>query len=145
MHTTRYPIASLANSRISVAILHSLATYRLPPPTSLPCSAANLLVTRTGTQRGVSSLLWLLETPRELAAWGRTLVQAAHSAVELVDDIVFGRWRCCVSSGERGERVLRALTVFGLVGDVDHLVFSDVGPGKRWLTFSRKLTEKSVE
>ena len=74
-------------------LVPSLATYRLPPPSSLPCSAANLLVTRTGTQRGVSSLLWLLETPRELASWSRTLVQAAHTAVELVDDIVFGRWR----------------------------------------------------
>ncbi|KAM8947471.1 alpha-1-syntrophin [Pelodytes ibericus] len=42
---------------------------------------------RSGTQKGVETHLFSVETPRELAEWTRALVDGCHSAAELIQEV----------------------------------------------------------
>ncbi|KAF0300195.1 Beta-1-syntrophin [Amphibalanus amphitrite] len=72
-----------------------LVRYRLTPTDGPPSPSEPItLTTRTGTRRGVTAVQWRVETPRDLATWSRAVVQATHSAVADLQQLVFDcRWK----------------------------------------------------
>ncbi|XP_068119375.1 alpha-1-syntrophin [Hyperolius riggenbachi] len=73
------------------AFCHPLIATRLVhsgPPKSSPLYDTELaFALRSGTQKGVETHLFSVETPRELAEWTRALVDGCHSAAELIQEV----------------------------------------------------------
>ncbi|XP_037088407.1 beta-1-syntrophin-like isoform X2 [Pollicipes pollicipes] len=76
-------------------IMTRFVRYRLTPGDAPPSPAEPItFTTRTGTRHGVTSVQWRVETPRDLASWSRTVVQATHAAVADLQQIQFDcRWK----------------------------------------------------
>ncbi|XP_006860745.1 PREDICTED: alpha-1-syntrophin isoform X2 [Chrysochloris asiatica] len=58
-----------------------------PSKGSVPYDAELSFVLRTGTRHGVDTQLFSVETPQELAAWTRQLVDGCHRAAEGVQEV----------------------------------------------------------
>ncbi|KAM4691279.1 alpha-1-syntrophin [Rhinophrynus dorsalis] len=58
-----------------------------PSKGSLVCDTDLAFALRSGTQKGVETHLFSVETPRELAGWTRALVDGCHNAAELIQEV----------------------------------------------------------
>ncbi|KAM9296502.1 alpha-1-syntrophin [Gastrophryne carolinensis] len=87
------------------AFCHPLIATRLvhsgPPKSSSSYNTELAFALRSGTQKGVETHLFSVETPRELAEWTRALVDGCHSASELIQEVTtactWGGKECALS------------------------------------------------
>lgn len=61
-----------------------------PSKGSVPYDAELSFALRTGTRHGVDTHLFSVESPQELAAWTRQLVDGCHRAAEGVQEVSTG-------------------------------------------------------
>lgn len=77
------------NSCLALGSVHRLV-HSGPSKGSVPYDAELSFALRTGTRHGVDTHLFSVESPQELAAWTRQLVDGCHRAAEGVQEVSTG-------------------------------------------------------
>ncbi|XP_075757617.1 alpha-1-syntrophin isoform X3 [Pelodiscus sinensis] len=85
-----------------------------PSKGSLPYDAELSFALRTGTQKGVETHLFSVETHRDLATWTRMLVDGCHSAAEFTQEVSTGPEQGGCGGG--GSRAVPAVPARGTGG-----------------------------